>query len=304
MTMSEKILVTEYINAAEDTEAQMLKSEPSWKEILAINKSREVITDYYVPENVSSESKHFAFKVFVRLNAKKITFKNVSFMHCIFDNCYLNHCVFDSCNFTGSRFVGSNFHQTAFSGCKFEYAIFERSQLDDDILCEAPKEENLRMRFARSLRMNYQQIGDAKAVNKAITLELEATSVYLYKSWRSGEKYYKEKYPGLLNSIVQFLKWLEFWVLDFIWGNGESIFKLLRSIFLNILVIAAYDTNTKGGPLNIGFYWDSLQIAPAVFLGVLSPQNFTTEALSIITGAKLVSIALLTALLVKRFSRR
>jgi hypothetical protein len=267
--------------------------------------NREVVTDFYVTKDVSSEPKRFAFKVFVRLNAKKVAFKNVSFLHCIFDGCYFNDCVFDSCDFTGCKFIGSNFHQSAFAGCKFEFAIFERSQLDDDILVsEAPREENLRMRFARSLRMNYQQIGDAKAVNKAISLELEATSIYLYKSWRSSETYYRKKYPGLINGIAQFVKWSEFWILDFVWGNGESILKLLRSILLSVIMIAVYNANVQGNPLNIGFYWISFQNAPAVFLGVFSPKNYTVAALSVIAGTRFVSIALLTALLVKRFSRR
>ncbi len=186
--------------------------------------NREVITDYYVPEDISDEPDEFKFKVFIRLNAKKIRFTKISFLHCIFDSCYLNNCVFDSCDFTGCRFIGSNFHQTSFRGCDFKFSTFERSQFDDDILIsEAPKEENFRMHFARSLRMNYQQIGDAKATNKAIMIELGATSIYLYKSWRSGETYYKEKYPGFIKSIIQFVKWLEFWVLNFVWGNGESI---------------------------------------------------------------------------------
>jgi len=267
--------------------------------------NREVITDFYVPDNIFEEPDEFKYKVFVRLNAIKKTFKNVSFIHCIFDSCYLNNCVFDSCDFTGCRFLGSNFHQTAFRGCDFRFATFERSQFDDDILIsEAPKEENLRMHFARSLRMNYQQVGDAKAVNMAITVELRATSVYLYKSWRSGETYYKEKYPGLLNGIVQFVKWLEFWVLNFVWGNGESILIFFRTIFITLIAIAIYDTNTNGSPLNFGFYWTSFLKAPAIFLGVLSPENFTVGVLSFITGIKFVSFALLTTLLVKRFSRR
>lgn len=304
--MIEKTLATDDLPSDNESEvAQISTTEQSLGGILRENVSRKIVTDYYVPKKVSNEPKNFAYTVFIRLNAKKIRFENVNFMHCIFDNCYLNHCVFDTCDFTGCRFLGSNLHQSAFRGCKFDFATFERSQIDDDILMsEAPKEENLRMRFARSLRMNYQQIGDAKAVNKAISLELQATSIYLYKSWRSGETYYKEKYPGLLNGIVQFKRWLEFWLLDFVWGNGESIWKLLRLILLSVFIIAAYDTNTNGSPLNIGFYWSSLKIAPAVFLGILSPDNFTGEALSVITGIRLVSIALLTALLVKRFSRR
>ena len=140
--------------------------------------NRKVITDFYVPEDIVEEPDYFKYMVLVRLNAKKIKFKNISFMHCIFDSCYFNDCVFDSCDFTGCKFIASNFHQTAFRGCDFKFAIFEHSQFDDDILIsEAPKEENLRRNFARSLRMNFQQIGDAKAVNKAITVELMATSV-------------------------------------------------------------------------------------------------------------------------------
>jgi hypothetical protein len=272
---------------------------------LSENSNRKVITDFYAADNISDVPEDFKYTVFVRLNAKEKTFKNVSFLHCIFDSCYLNNCVFDSCDFTGCRFLGSNFHQTAIRGCKFEFAIFERSQFDDDILVsEAPRKENLRMHFARSLRMNYQQIGNAKAVNIAITVELKATSVYLYKSWRSGERYYKDKYPGLLNGIVQFLKWLEFWVLNFIWGNGESILIFFRSLLITLIAISIYDTNTNGSPLNFGFYWTSFVKAPAIFLGVLSPANFTVGVMSIITGIKFISFALLTTLLVKRFSRR
>ncbi len=265
--------------------------------------NRKIITDFYVPNDIVD--KKFPYTMFVRLNAKKIKFTQVSFQHCIFDGCYFNTCVFDSCDFTGCKFVAANLHLSAFTGCKFDYATFERTQISDDILLsEAPREENLRMRFARSLRMNFQQIGDAKAVNKAISLELEATSVYLYKSWCSKESYFKEKYPGFIKSGVQFLRWVEFWVLDFIWGNGESIVKLIRTIALSFVAIGIYDTLSNRDALNIGDYWNSFTSAPSVFLGVSSPSGFSASFLSIIGGGRLVSVALLTALLVKRFSRR
>lgn len=265
--------------------------------------NREIVTDFYVSNDIFGEK--FKFRMFVRLNAKNKKFTKVSFEHCIFEGCYFNTCVFDSCDFTGCKFIGSNLHLSAFTGCKFDYATFERTQLSDDILLsEAPRQENLRMRFARSLRMNYQQIGDAKAVNKAISLELEATSIYLYKSWRSQESYFKEKYPGFIKSGVQFLKWVEFWVLDFVWGNGESIVKLMRTIALSFVAIGIYDTLSNRDALNIGDYWSSFASAPSVFLGVSSPSNFSASVLSIIGGSRLITVALLTALLVKRFSRR
>lgn len=296
-------MTTEDQEGATTTSVKQASNAEAGARRVLLKGNREVVTDHYVADDV--EGAVFKYKVFLRLNAKKVKFTNVSFEHCIFEGCYLHNCVFDSCDFTGSRFICSNLHQSAFSGCKFEYATFERTQVEDDILLsEAPREENLRMRFARSLRMNYQQIGDAKAVNKAISVELEATSVYLYKSWRSQESYYKMKYAGLIKSGVQFIRWVDFWILDFLWGNGESIPKLLRTIVLGLIAIGIYDTATTGNTLNIGDYWSSFKIAPAVFLGISNPHNFSVLALSIISGARLVTVALLTALLVKRLSRR
>lgn len=264
--------------------------------------NKQVITDYYVPKNITDEV--FKYKVFSRLTARNITFKNVSFEHCVFDACYLRSCVFDSCNFTGCRFIASNFHQSSFAGSRFDYAVFERCQLDSDILVAwNPREENLKMRFARSLRMNFQQIGDAKAVNEAITLELEATSRHLLESWLSEKEFHRKKYPGLLR-VKQFLAWVDFWVLHFVWGNGESVPKLLRSMVIAMAVIAIYDANAFKASATIADYWESLKVAPAIFLGTLARSFHSTAAAAIIVAARLIALSLLTALLVKRFGRR
>lgn len=266
--------------------------------------NRQVITDHYVPKSVTDEVTAFKLKIFTRLNASKIKFKNVSFEHSVFDGCYFKNCTFDSCNFTGCKFVGSNFHQSSFPGSRFDYATFERCQIDSDILSAwNPKEENLKMRFARSLRMNFQQVGDAKAVNEAITLELHATSRHLLESWLSEDDFYRRKYRGL-QRIRQFLAWVEFWILHFVWGNGESITKLLRSIVLAMVVIAVYDANAFKSSATIVDYWESLKSAPAIFLGTLTRPFHSTGAAAIIVGTRLVALSLLTALLVKRFGRR
>ncbi|MBS0041246.1 pentapeptide repeat-containing protein [Shewanella sp. M16] len=266
--------------------------------------NRIVVSDHYISVSLKNNPNQYAFKIYIRLNAKKMRFENISFQHCIFESCYFNNCVFDSCDFTGCKFIGSNLHQSAFSGCKFEYATFERCQLDDDILVgEAPKEENLKMRFARSLRMNFQQIGDAKAVNKAISLELDATEKYLKKSWSSSENYYKNKYVGW-KKIVQFIKWLEFKALDMIWGNGENIFKLLRTIIIVHLIIAIYDTSAFGDQWNLRDYLNSLIASPGVFFGIGSPHQYPIWFSSSVAAMRLIGFAFLTAILVKRFGRR
>ncbi|RDV00142.1 hypothetical protein DWV00_04875 [Trinickia dinghuensis] len=267
--------------------------------------NREQIVDYYVAKNLTAENADFSYKILTRLNAaKKTAFHKVSFVHAVFDGCYFNQCFFDSCDFTGARFIGCNFHQTSFAGCKFAYATFERCQIDDDILSkEAPLEDNLRMRFARSLRMNYQQIGDAKAVNKAISFELQATESYLYKSWASGETYYREKYRGIV-VVRQFGSWICFRVLDFVWGNGESVLKLLRSFVLAFLVIGLSEGAIGGDPWNLHRYLLGMQHAPAVFFGVAGVGSFGPTAASVIAATRLVGMAFLTAILIKRLGRR
>lgn len=266
--------------------------------------NRQNISDHYVAKNVEDEVVAFKFKNFTRLNANKIRFKNVSFDHSVFDGCAFKNCVFDSCDFTGCRFIGSNLHQSSFPGCKFDYATFERCQIDSDILTAwNPKEQNLKMRFVRSLRMNFQQIGDAKAVNEAITQELDATSRHLLDSWRSEVEFHRKKYPGLLR-IRQFLAWVEFWVLHFVWGNGESISNLLRTIIIVMMIIAGYDASATNGSATVLDYWESLKAAPAIFLGTLQRPSHSILATSAIVASRLIALSLLTALLVKRFGRR
>lgn len=159
------------------------------------------------------------------------------------------------------------------------------------------------MRFARTLRMNFQQMGDAKAVNKAISLELEATEGYLKKSWSSQENYYQKKYSGW-KKVRQFLKWSDFKILDFIWGNGENILKLMRSIFLVHLLIALYDVCQFGNAWDLKSFAVSLAASPGVFFGIVNLHTYPVWISSVIAATRLVGFAFLTAILVKRFGRR
>ncbi len=140
------------------------------------------------------------------------------------------------------------------------------------------------------------------AVNQAITQELHATSRHLLESWLSEQEFYRKKYPGF-KQAWQFLRWIEFWVLDFVWGNGESIVKLLRTIAVVIGAVAIYDVAVAGDVSDLGAYWSSIKHAPAVFLGVQA-KDYPPLVLSIIAASRYVSLALMTALLVKRFGRR
>jgi hypothetical protein len=176
---------------------------------MLVDSGKTVITDQKF--DVDQSKARYSNYVFIRLVAMGKTFKRVDFRYTLFDACYLRNCSFDSCDFTGCRFVNTQLPGAKFSGCKFDYATFDKTLIDPHILdTECPTLENLKMRFARSLRTNFQQLGDATAVNKAMKVELNATEIHLRKAWESNESYYRIHHPGVLARSLAFLEWLKF----------------------------------------------------------------------------------------------
>lgn len=246
----------------------------------------------------------FSNTAFVRLVAMRKTFKKVNFRYSFFDSCYLRDCHFDSCDFIGCRFVNTQLPGAKFSGCKFDYATFERTIIDPTILdTECPGHENLKSRFARSLRMNFQQLGDAAAVNKAMAVELKATETHLRKAWQSNEAYYRSHYRAFSRLLV-FLDWLKFKSLDIIWGNGESLFRLIRSAFIVLLLMTAYDVYLHGDPNQIRSYLPSFAKSLEIFLGTLAPDDYGRGYLTLITFVRLVTVGFFLSIIIKKFNRR
>lgn len=266
------------------------------------NTGRVVITDKKITHDISKVP--LINKQFVRVVASKIRFTDVDFSYSTFDSAYLRNCSFDSCNFTGCRFLTCNMSGSAFNGCKFDYASFDKTFIDNDILdYNCPGYENLKIKFARSLRLNYQQIGDAVSANKAITIELLATEIHHRKAWKSKEAYYRKKYKGFMR-ITQFIKWLGFKCLDFIWGNGESIIKLARTTFILLIAISYFHVQITGDTNSIGGYITAFQISPQILLGTSIQEHYSPSHTSIILVIRFVLFSFFVSIFVKRFNRR
>ena len=267
-----------------------------------INSGREKLTDKKFIDSVLGAV--FINKLFERLVALEVCFKSVDFSYCIFDSAYLRNCSFESCNFTGCRFISSNLSGSSFNGCQFNYATFEKTFVDDDILevgCPGP--ENLKFKFARSLRLNFQQIGDARSANKAIGIELQATEDHLHKAWRSKESYYRKKYRGLDRAKV-FGDWLEFKLLDLILGNGESTWKLCRAVLVVLLLIAVVHVVFFDDSSLVRSYGKALLISPQIFLGLLEPVGYPMLYLTLVFLIRLIMFGFFMSIIIKRFNRR
>jgi uncharacterized protein YjbI with pentapeptide repeats len=144
------------------------------------------------------DGRKYSNHLFTRLVAKDRRFTKVNFRYSFFEHSYLRDCHFDSCDFTGCRFTNTNLAGSKFSGCTFNYAYFEKTLVEPAILeTECPSYENLKLRFARTLRINFQQLGDAGAANKAMNVELAATATHLRKAAWSNEAYFQRAQSDL-----------------------------------------------------------------------------------------------------------
>ena len=242
--------------------------------------------------------------LFTRVIAKDRRFTKIDFKYTIFDTCYFRNCVFDSCDFTGCRFSGTNLVGSAFDGCKFDYAIFERTQVDNEILdVGCPGFENLTLRFARTLRTNYQGLGDPASANKALAVESHATEVHPRKAWTSQESYYRKKYKGLGRARA-FFRWTAFKALDIVWGNGENAWKLIRTVVILCLLLGIAHVVLLDDWTKIASYWKAWVTMPEVFLGVTTPTGWSDSAVAFIFSLRLVLFGLFMSILIKRISRR
>lgn len=144
------------------------------------------LQDVEFTDNVSDEdfSRHDMVSVFAVVKVfTKVSFKQANFL-----GCYFRNCRFIGCDFTGAFIKESNLRGSQFENCTFRYATWEKSHLDDDFLDHClPSEENLARDLVRSLRVNFSEIGNYEAVNRAASIEVHLTGQHIGPSQKSGQ---------------------------------------------------------------------------------------------------------------------
>lgn len=240
-------------------------------------------------------------KKFERVFAVGKVFINVNFSQTNFSSCYFRNCKFIRCNFTGTSFkdcylIGSNFPE-----CIFKYTTFSSTHLDDKFLDNyLPPEENLARDLVRALRVNFSQVGNYEGVNKAAELEVKLTGIHLHKATYSKEAYYrtKEKYSGL-NRVGYFFSHAKWKFLDLLWGNGESITRVLISSFIFVFIISFLVYS----PCTMNFS-DALISTLYQFWGVNSDITPPKYILMFLTVGRLIFFSLFISILIKKLAKR
>lgn len=239
----------------------------------------------------------FERKELLRIYAVDVVFKGVSFKQAVISGCYFRNCTFLRCDFTGVHVKDSNLRGSSFEQCDFRYSTWEKSQLDEGFLdCCLPAEENLARDLVRSLRVNYAQVGNYEAVNKAASIEVSLAGLHFYNAAYSRQSYYRSKYKGLdrLKFVWQHLRWK---FLDLLWGNGESV---LRVVVAGACLVSFVAFVMFGTRPQVSFD-EALLLSFYGFWGVVDLER---EFGVVLVVARFVLFGLFMAILVKRLSRR
>ncbi|KAA6334964.1 hypothetical protein EZS27_016772 [termite gut metagenome] len=149
--------------------------------------------------------------------------------------------------------------------------------------------------------MNFQSLGDSNSVNKAIQIELSAHKDHLYKAWSSNRPYYREKYEGI-KRIKSFISWLWFKIQESIWGNGESLSKLLITCFCLLFLMTLID-GLLFNDWSIREFLIVIKSMLSTFLGIEN-HDYPNLYLSIIAICKFIGFSLFMSVLIKKINRR
>lgn len=242
----------------------------------------------------------FERKDLVRIFAVEVIFKDVVFKQSVLKDCYFRNCTFIRCDFTGAQIKECYLKGSSFDSCQFRYTTWEKTHLDEEFLDRClPSEENLARDLVRSLRVNFSQIGNYDAVNKAAAIEVRLTGQHLFNAAYSKQIYYRSlpKYNGL-NRMWYVWRHCRWKTLDYLWGNGESLIRVLLS---GVAVILLASMALTMGSLDINFS-DALSRSFLSFWGI---NQELPEGISVsLIVARFFLFGLFMAILVKRLSRR
>lgn len=235
-----------------------------------------------------------------RVFAVKKTFIDVSFKQSEISQCYFRNCRFIRCDFTGASISRSNFRGSQYEECKFHYSSWEHSILDEEFLDNClPSEENIARDLVRSLRVNFSQIGNYPAVNKAASIEVALTGRHLFHAAYSKQSYYRAKYKGW-NRITYGIRHAKWKALDLLWGNGESLYRIAVCGLFTIVAFTAILSWQYPQ-----FSWpSSFGVVATAFLGSGTTPPVPGSYAVILTIVRFILFGLFIAILIKRLSRR
>lgn len=286
--------------------------------ITELSESRKkIFTDKIISSSIYGESiigkyccEPFKNSVYTRVFVvgENIIIKNISFEHSYFIDCKLRKVRFENCSFVNCFFNNCDFSRSSFINCDFKYSNFKNTIVDVDIFNSAPREHNLLLKFAISLRINYRELGQKNNEDIATQHEINANRKHLYDSWKSKDPYYRKKYQGF-ERFEKFIEWIYFKLNDLIWGNGESLTRLILSGILLVALLSIIATISMGNNFSLNQIVSNIINSLYYFIGSIDNQDIkiifkNSYVQHMIVIFRTIFFGLLISILIRKYSRR
>lgn len=180
-------------------------------------------------DNIKISDVNISASSFIRLGMKGAVIKDCAFTQSNFEDSYFRKAKFINVRFTGSRFRFCNFDKASFQACDFRYCSFFYCKLPrDEIIACLPPEPNLCIDLARNLRSNFELMGDKKAADIFLDIEIQANEDLSKSIFLSKTEYYKEHY-NLLDQVREGWKFVLSKLSGIAWGYGHRVGRLFLS---------------------------------------------------------------------------
>jgi len=191
------------------------------------------------PDGQAYENEDFSGSQFIDFGAKSCKFRKCRFDHCTFLRAYFRNADFEDCSFIGSKFRDSTFRGAVFrDGAVFNYSTFRASIMPPaEMLRNQPSEPNLKLKYARSLRQNFSELGMHDEARKFFLVELSAEYDHYCRAVSGSEPYYSNKYPTLAKRLPFYWKRFAHRSEELVWGHGVKPYRLAISTAVGILAL-------------------------------------------------------------------
>jgi hypothetical protein len=250
-------------------------------------------------DSLKLEKKRINHAVFIALGLKDARFSDVDFSYSTFVRCYFRGAEFRGCNFTGCRFIDCNLRNAMMVNCSLLYTEWQQTHVSPDlILANAPEWPNIRRELMEALRVNSLSQGDGVSARKYLLASMRASIEHQKRIVKRHNHYYANKY-GPKDQFLASFRLMALQSERFIWGYGESPYKLilcgaiLVGIFAVYFGVKAPEVFGFGESIRTlpGGFYEALQFSALTF-AANTPASSTTTTYDVIKTAMVIETLL------------
>jgi hypothetical protein len=248
------------------------------------------------------------------IDGKQVRYEGCTFFACIIERGYFHEAKFVKCRFIGTRFVNTILRSATFDACDFSYADFNRCVIPvPQILANLPDQPNVRWELLHNLRANARSLGDSQHEADIIWREID-TELEHWRAVSARRSGYYQKYTKLDRLLARTKRW-RLLIERYVWGHGESLWRLALSTFTFLVALSIFRTIGKlpsGDSMSVGSIineWiESFWHVTYLFID-LPNVNQSEVAASLITSTlavalRYISIGLAVPILYKYIAKR